>query len=272
MQLGAMTYQNSELPLESGSEELGFTQPVADEASDFVSPPPRATRSEWAAMIALSLIAHAGVGMRFAFASNPQRTVVEREVAVEMIPPPKPPEPEPTHEPEPPAAEKPVPKKVEPRVVPRLAPPPTAATAAPTDDLPQLPEGDDPSLSSASGNGLGSLAPVAPPPAPTPVAPPPPPPPAPIVAAHEGANYLKNPRPAYPEVAMRKGWEGDVLLSVRVAPDGRPLSVSVQKSSGRDVLDQAAITAVRGWSFVPARQGGQPVAGSVTVPIVFHLQ
>jgi protein TonB len=124
------------------------------------------------------------------------------------------------------------------------------------------------------------LAPaLAPPPAPT--GPPGPPAtapiapiakPAPVIAAHEGANYLKNPRPAYPEIALRREWQGDVLLRVRVSPEGRAIEISVERSSGRDVLDQAAQEAVRGWSFVPSRQGGVAIAGWVTVPIVFRLQ
>jgi protein TonB len=38
------------------------------------------------------------------------------------------------------------------------------------------------------------------------------------------------------------------------------------------VLDEAAIEAVKGWSFVPATQGGVAVAGWVNVPLVFRLQ
>jgi protein TonB len=134
-------------------------------------------------------------------------------------------------------------------------------------ELPELPVGDEPALAMASGKGTGAVAapPSSPAPAPVRVAPP-------VVAAHEGANYLKNPRPAYPELAQRRGWEGEVLLRVRVSPDGRPVTISVQMSSGRDLLDTAAVEAVRGWSFVPARLGAEPVAGWVTVPIVFHLQ
>jgi protein TonB len=95
---------------------------------------------------------------------------------------------------------------------------------------------------------------------------------APVIAAHEGANYLKNPRPAYPELALRRDWQGEVLLRVRVSPEGRAIGISVERSSGRDVLDEAAQEAVRGWTFVPSRQGGVAIAGWVTVPIVFHLQ
>jgi protein TonB len=99
-----------------------------------------------------------------------------------------------------------------------------------------------------------------------------PPPPAPVVAAKEGANYLKNPRPAYPRLAMREGWQGSVLLRVRVLPDGRPGEITVQRSSGRGVLDDAATETVKAWTFVPATQGGNPIAGWVNVPIEFRLQ
>ncbi|HEY0711745.1 MAG TPA: energy transducer TonB, partial [Polyangia bacterium] len=85
-------------------------------------------------------------------------------------------------------------------------------------------------------------------------------------------NYLQNPRPAYPAIALSRGWQGKVLLRVQVGPDGRPRSIAVAQGSGRQLLDDAAIAAVRGWSFVPARQGDVPVAGWVTVPIVFELK
>jgi len=102
------------------------------------------------------------------------------------------------------------------------------------------------------------------------VAPPPPPPP--IIQAHEGAGYLRNPRPPYPEMARARGWEGEVVLKVRVAATGRPEAVAVKRSSGRHLLDDAAIEAVKGWTFVPATQGGVAIPGWVEVPLVFKLQ
>jgi protein TonB len=101
---------------------------------------------------------------------------------------------------------------------------------------------------------------------------PPPPPPPPIVQAHEGAGYLRNPRPPYPELAQRRGWEGEALLRVRVSAAGKVEEAVLRRSSGRGVLDDAALAAVRGWTFVPARRGTTPIAGSVDVPIVFKLQ
>ena len=129
---------------------------------------------------------------------------------------------------------------------------------------------------------------AAPPPPPEPVIEPPPPqppkaetppapqPPKPAPAPVEtppsaNAAYLKNPAPEYPSLAQRRGWEGTVLLRVHVQANGKPSEIQVQKSSGREALDEAAIRAVKRWSFVPAKRGDQTIAGWVTVPLDFRL-
>lgn len=86
------------------------------------------------------------------------------------------------------------------------------------------------------------------------------------------ANYLNNPRPNYPAVAQRMGWQGRVLLRVEVLSEGACGEVSVLRSSGHDLLDKAATNAVRSWRFVPARHGGQAVTQWFSVPIVFALE
>lgn len=101
-------------------------------------------------------------------------------------------------------------------------------------------------------------------------------PPAPVVeekitAPTAGADYLNNPAPEYPEIAQERGWEGKVLMKVHVQADGRPDNISVIKSSGQQVLDDAAVKTVYKWSFVPAKRGTTPIAGYVTVPITFNL-
>jgi protein TonB len=62
-----------------------------------------------------------------------------------------------------------------------------------------------------------------------------------------------------------------VLLRVHVLANGRPSEIQVQTSSGRDVLDQAAVKAVQKWAFVPAKQGDKALDGWVSVPIDFKL-
>lgn len=110
-------------------------------------------------------------------------------------------------------------------------------------------------------------APVAAPAPPAPSAPAP----APVTPASANAAYLKNPAPEYPSLAQRRGWEGTVLLRVHVLASGKPGEIQIQKSSGRQQLDDAALSAVKRWSFVPAKQGDVAQDGWVSVPIDFKI-
>ncbi len=84
--------------------------------------------------------------------------------------------------------------------------------------------------------------------------------------------YIDAPIPDYPRIAMRKGWEGTVLLQVRVDARGRPVSVQVLRSSGHRVLDEAARRAVSThWRFRPALRDGLPVEAVGKVPVAFSL-
>lgn len=84
-------------------------------------------------------------------------------------------------------------------------------------------------------------------------------------------DYLKNPAPVYPESARRRGYEGTVLLMAKISKEGVVLSVMVEKSSGHESLDQAALKAVWKWRFSPAKFGNLPVESSVRVPVKFSL-
>lgn len=232
-----------------------------------------ARRWEISAIVGLAILAHAGLAYgAYVDGKKPRVAKHWTKVEVDMIrPPPKPaaPPPEP---PKPPPPPPPKPLKAPPKPVAEAKPEPEKPAPTPEPPPPQdtgssLPSDPDGELYAGKG-GLG-IAPPAPPPKP---AAPPPPPPAPVIQAREGANYLKNPRPSYPTRAQREGWEGTTLLRVQVSPLGKPGTIQVQTSSGRTVLDEAAIEAVKHWTFIPATQGGSPISGWVTVPIVFKLQ
>ncbi|MGZ5533529.1 MAG: energy transducer TonB [Methylobacter sp.] len=94
---------------------------------------------------------------------------------------------------------------------------------------------------------------------------------APFTEANFNANYGSNPKPKYPGVATSRGWEGTVQLRVQVSAEGDSEEVTIQRSSGYDILDEAAIEAVEKWKFIPAKRGDTPVASSVIVPINFVL-
>lgn len=86
------------------------------------------------------------------------------------------------------------------------------------------------------------------------------------------AAYLRNPPPRYPPAARRNGDEGTVMLRVRVTADGAAAQVELDRSSGFPLLDGAALDAVRGWRFVPARRGTRSIEDWVRVPVVFRLE
>jgi protein TonB len=169
----------------------------------------------------------------------------KHEVAVQIVaPPPPPPKVEP---PKPPP-----PRLVKQQVLPQIQ---TSKPEAPVvDTTPSEPP--------------VAVAPSVPEPAP---APQPPPPPEVITAPFGRAGYLNNPPPAYPAAAARQGWQGTVLLRVRVLSTGRVDTVEVQKSSGHKLLDEEAMVTVRAWQFTPSKRGDTPIDGWATVPIEFKV-
>ncbi|MDP1538105.1 MAG: energy transducer TonB [Burkholderiales bacterium] len=96
--------------------------------------------------------------------------------------------------------------------------------------------------------------------------------PATVTPPAYNAAYLRNPPPRYPLAARRNGDEGRVMLKVLVNTEGAPVRIELDQSSGSSLLDDAALEAVRGWRFVPARRGVQNVEGWVRVPLVFRLE
>ena len=64
--------------------------------------------------------------------------------------------------------------------------------------------------------------------------------------------------------------EGVVILEAVIDADGSVTSVKVLRSI--PLLDDAAVKAVRGWRFTPARLNGQAVPVVMTVTVNFTLQ
>lgn len=170
-------------------------------------------------------------------------------------------------EPEPAVEPPPVPPPVElPRPVadapapPASTPPPPPVAAAPAESTPSAPAVSRPE---APRNVADTVRP--------------PPPAAPAVDSDVppqawNADYLRNPKPAYPSTSRRMGEHGTVLLRVLVNASGEPLKVELKTTSGFARLDDSALDAVRRWKFVPARLGDQPVEAWVVVPIKFSLK
>ncbi len=80
-----------------------------------------------------------------------------------------------------------------------------------------------------------------------------------------------NPRPPYPYLARKRGWQGRVLLSVYVNQEGVAVRVLIKKGSGHSILDRTARATIAKWKFSPSLKGGQKVAASIPVPVRFTL-
>jgi periplasmic protein TonB len=173
--------------------------------------------------------------------SEPVQPEPRPVAAVEMAPAPAPPPP-PPRKPSPPEES---PAHSQPAA--SDAPPERGpAPSAPPAQLAALPAGDP--VDSAAALGAGTSEPP-----------------------RYEAGGEANPWPRYPAAARRRGIEGEVLVEVRVGADGAPAGVEILRSSGSALLDAAAVEALERWRFEPARSGGQPVAGTVEIPVTFKL-
>ena len=85
-------------------------------------------------------------------------------------------------------------------------------------------------------------------------------------------NPSKNSAPIYPDVARKKGWEGSVLLRAQISAQGTVERITLLQSSGCEILDQSATTAVRKWHFHPQTIQGQPTPSTVEIPVKFTLK
>lgn len=78
--------------------------------------------------------------------------------------------------------------------------------------------------------------------------------------------------PKYPEMARLARVQGSVMLLVVIDRDGRVGAIEVLRSPDpRYGFDLSAIEAVKSWRYLPARQGGRPVAVQASVLIEFSL-
>ncbi len=81
---------------------------------------------------------------------------------------------------------------------------------------------------------------------------------------------LYSPDPEYSEEARKAKYQGTVILTITVGPDGRVHDPRVTRSLGLG-LDEQALKAVQSWTFEPAKKDGVPVAVLVSVEVNFRL-
>lgn len=96
---------------------------------------------------------------------------------------------------------------------------------------------------------------------------------APQIVFEGKPRYRIPPTPAvYPPRAVELGQQGEALVRVRLDANGTAAEILLWRGSGFDLLDRAALKAVRGWHFLPAVRDGRPVPAWVEIPVRFHLR
>jgi protein TonB len=163
---------------------------------------------------------------------EPMRAPRPPEPVARKMPPAPAPAPRPVAQPDP----APSPRAVTATVEPSPAPPPVQASAPPAPPAPAAPEPPKVQLPSSD------------------------------------ADYLQNPKPAYPPISKRLGEQGKVVVRVLIAADGTAQQAEVRQSSGFDRLDQAALQTVLKWRYVPGKRAGVAEAMWFNVPIQFVLE
>jgi len=77
--------------------------------------------------------------------------------------------------------------------------------------------------------------------------------------------------PSYPEFARKAEIEGLVTVTIVIDTAGNVVDARILKSL-HQMLDEAAINAIRQWKFTPAMQRDKPVNVRMDVPIKFALE
>lgn len=84
--------------------------------------------------------------------------------------------------------------------------------------------------------------------------------------------YQYNPKPEYPALARKRGWQGIVMLLVKVTEEGEVASVRLYQSCGYKILDKSAVRAVASWRFIPGTRDGKQTHSTVLIPVHFTLE
>lgn len=120
------------------------------------------------------------------------------------------------------------------------------------------------------------VVPVAPP---APIEPPPPPAPSKVDINAALGKYRSilgraiAKHKSYPKIAQRRGWQGSVLLDLKIDENGNVLLAKVRESSGHKSLDNRALEMVKKASPFPLPPAAlQGSSFNITVPVAFKLK
>jgi protein TonB len=79
--------------------------------------------------------------------------------------------------------------------------------------------------------------------------------------------------PVYPDAARMARVEGEVRVLASISTDGIVCRTEIAESDNPGWgFEESAIEAIEQWEYLPAMQGGKPVAYIITVIVTYTLQ
>jgi TonB family protein len=96
-------------------------------------------------------------------------------------------------------------------------------------------------------------------------------PPQDYVPYDKAPEVTKQVQPKYPAAAMKDSAEGTVWTKVWIDESGKIAKAELQKSDA-EIFNQAALDAVKQWTFKPAMKDGKAIATWVAIPFRFKIQ
>jgi periplasmic protein TonB len=85
----------------------------------------------------------------------------------------------------------------------------------------------------------------------------------------QSSRIISKVKPVYPEIARLAKVEGTVRFKAIIGADGTVQNLALE--SGPTMLAQAAIEAIRQWTFLPATRNGDPVEDTIHIDVGFTL-
>ena len=76
---------------------------------------------------------------------------------------------------------------------------------------------------------------------------------------------------SYPKLAIKRNWQGKVLLSLRISSNGIIENITVDNSSGYNILDQAAIDSMRKVKSLPQISSLPNNNIELKLPVIYRL-
>jgi protein TonB len=126
------------------------------------------------------------------------------------------------------------------------------------------PEGRPGGVEGGVAGGLVGAVVATPPPTPPPARPP-----ERVGLSVKEPVKLKHVDPIYPDIAQRANVQGVVILECVISPAGRVAELKILR--GVPLLDQAALDAVKQWTYKPTLLDGVPVSVVMPVTLQFRL-